>query len=76
MIKADYRSWWHRAKCFFNDAEAKECEKMLEAVEKQARNIVNKTAVHQAVCKIVSASQPDFVRERDGFLKLINCSSK
>jgi len=71
LIFASYRNWRHQMMNFLGDRRAMLAEAALVDAENRARSIINSTKEHQAVCRMISAQQPEHARHTDNFLMLI-----
>jgi hypothetical protein len=72
LIHAQYRNWLHRFSCWCQDERAIKSEAVLTKAEADARVVVNRSDEHKNWLRIISSQQPDFVREKDKFLSLLN----
>lgn len=74
LIKTSYRNFWHRLSCKMGDKEALEHEQVLVAQEIQCRKVVNQSAEHREMLETLINHQPEDIRQRDQFIRLLNPS--
>lgn len=71
LVMSHYRSWSHRFMCWLKDKEALQAEERVNLYKDAARTVVNKSMAHQEVLRQIVANQPEWVREQDQFLSLL-----
>lgn len=72
LVYTHYRNWWHRLLCWCGDEEAVRFEAALAKAEAHARIAVNRSAEHKSRLRVISSQQPDYLRDKDKFLSLLN----
>lgn len=72
LIDVNYRNWWHRFSCWLGSRQARTADIVLNVAFNHAIAVVNRSPLHQAAARVISARQPDHVRDRDNFLALIH----
>jgi hypothetical protein len=71
LIKTNYRNFWHRLLCKFEDKEALENERLLVKQEILCRNVINQSDVHREMLKTLISQQPPDIRQQDQFSQLL-----
>jgi hypothetical protein len=72
LVYTSYRNWWHRFMCWMGDEKARQAESALSATEATARTTVNRSEEHRRCLRLITSRQPNFVREQDRFLSLLD----
>lgn len=76
MINCHYQNWWHRLSVWLGDDEANEADRELKSAKNAALSTCQKSNEHARWVRIISAQQPEHVRDKDNFLALIHKSAE
>ncbi len=71
LVCANYQNIWHRLSCFFGSSDALRTEKMVQDAKNRVVQALNRSDGNRDILRRIIEAQPEFVREKDGFLKLI-----